>query len=59
VLAAEIPGVDEKDVEIKVEDNNLTLRGERKFEKETKEEKYTASSGPTGLFPFVRPAQLH
>jgi HSP20 family molecular chaperone IbpA len=29
VLAAEIPGVDEKDVEIKVEDNNLTLRGER------------------------------
>src|SRR4030065_1570707 len=40
VLAAEIPGVDEKDVEIKVEDNNLTLRGDRKFEKETKEETY-------------------
>jgi len=33
VLAAEIPGVDEKDVEIMVEDTNLTLRGERKFEK--------------------------
>src|SRR4030065_2219613 len=40
VLAAELPGVDQKDVEIKVEDNNLTLRGERKFEKETKEENY-------------------
>jgi HSP20 family protein len=50
VLAAEIPGVDEKDVEIKVEDNNLTLRGERKFEKETKEENYHRIERSYGSF---------
>jgi HSP20 family protein len=50
VLAAEIPGVDEKDVEIKIEDNNLTLRGERKFEKETKEENYHRIERSYGSF---------
>ncbi len=50
VLAAEIPGVDEKDVEIKVEDNILTLRGERKFEKETKEENYHRIERSYGSF---------
>ena len=50
VLAAEIPGVDEQDVEIKVEDNNLTLRGERKFEKETKEENYHRIERSYGSF---------
>jgi HSP20 family protein len=50
VLTAEIPGVDEKDVEIKVEDNNLTLRGERKFEKETKEENYHRIERSYGSF---------
>jgi HSP20 family protein len=40
VLKAELPGVDPKDVEIRVEDNTLYLKGERKFEKETKEENY-------------------
>jgi HSP20 family protein len=50
VLAAEIPGVDEKDVEIKVEDNNLTLRGERRFEKETQEENYHRIERSYGSF---------
>lgn len=50
VLAAEIPGVEEKDVEIKVEDNNLTIRGERKFEKETKEENYHRIERSYGSF---------
>ena len=40
VLQAEIPGIDEKDIEISIEDNTLTLKGERKFEKETREENY-------------------
>jgi HSP20 family protein len=50
VLTAEIPGIEEKDVEIKVEDNTLTLRGERKFEKETKEENYHRIERAYGSF---------
>ncbi len=40
VLEAELPGMDEKDIEVRVEDNVLTIKGERKFEKEAKEENY-------------------
>jgi HSP20 family protein len=50
VLTAEIPGIAEKDVEIKVEDNTLTLKGERKFEKETKEENYHRIERSYGSF---------
>ena len=38
VVRADLPGVEEKDVEVKVEENTLTLSGERKYEKETEEE---------------------
>ncbi len=40
VLEAELPGMNEKDIEVKVEDNVLTIRGERKFEEKRKEENY-------------------
>ncbi|MBM3304614.1 MAG: Hsp20/alpha crystallin family protein [Candidatus Aminicenantes bacterium] len=50
VLCAEIPGVEEKDVEIKVEDNNLIIKGERKFEKEAKEENYHRIERSYGSF---------
>ena len=50
VLTAEVPGIDEKDIEIKVEDNTLTLKGERKFEKETKEENYHRIERSYGSF---------
>jgi HSP20 family protein len=39
-LKLEVPGVDEKDLDIKVENNVLTVSGERKFEKEEKEENF-------------------
>jgi HSP20 family protein len=39
-LKLEVPGVDEKDLDIKVENNTLTVNGERKFEKEEKEENF-------------------
>jgi HSP20 family protein len=39
-LKVEVPGIDEKDIDIRVENNNLTVRGERKLEKEEKEENY-------------------
>src|SRR6266852_564157 len=34
VLKADIPGVDPKDVDIQLENGTLTLKGERKFERE-------------------------
>ena len=50
VLKAELPGIDPKDVEVRVEDNTLYLKGERKFEKETKEENYHRIERAYGSF---------
>jgi HSP20 family protein len=50
VLTAEVPGIEEKDIEIKVEDNTLSLHGERKMEKETKEENYHRIERSYGAF---------
>jgi HSP20 family protein len=38
VLKAELPGIDPKDVDVRVENNVLTLRGERRFDQEVKRE---------------------
>ena len=40
VLRLELPGIDEKDLDIRVENHNLTVRGERKMEQEEKQENY-------------------
>jgi HSP20 family protein len=50
VLKAELPGVEPKDVEVRVEDNTLYLKGERKFEKETREENYHRIERSYGSF---------
>ena len=50
VLKAELPGVDAKDVDIRVENNMLTLRGERKFDKEVKRENYHRVERAYGTF---------
>jgi HSP20 family protein len=50
VLTAEVPGLSEKDVEIKIEDNVLSLQGERKLEKETREENYHRIERAYGAF---------
>jgi HSP20 family protein len=39
-LKLEVPGIDEKDLDIQVENNVLTVSGERKFEQEQKEENF-------------------
>jgi len=39
-LKLEIPGVTQEEVDIRLENNTLTVRGERKFEKEEKEENF-------------------
>ena len=40
VLKLEVPGIDEKDLDVSVENHTLTVKGERKFEKEEKEENF-------------------
>jgi len=40
VLKLEVPGVAEKDLDVRVENNTLTVKGERKFEKDEKEENF-------------------
>jgi HSP20 family protein len=39
-LKLEVPGIEEKDLDVRIENNVLTIRGERKFEKEEKEENF-------------------
>ena len=50
VLKAELPGVDPKDVDIRVENNVLSLRGQRKFEAETKRQDYHRVERAYGSF---------
>src|SRR5580658_7944733 len=40
VLKLDIPGIKEEDLDIRVENQTLTVRGERKFESEEKEENF-------------------
>lgn len=39
-IRAEVPGIDPNDLDVKVENNVLTLRGDRKWNKEEKEENF-------------------
>jgi HSP20 family protein len=40
VLKLEVPGIEEKDLDVSVENNTLTVKGERKFAQEEKEENF-------------------
>ncbi len=50
VLKIEVPGIDEKDVDVRIENNTLTVHGERKLEKEEKEENYRRVERQYGSF---------
>jgi HSP20 family protein len=50
VVKAEIPGVKKEDVKLSIQDNMLTLSGERKFEEETKKENYVRIERGYGSF---------
>jgi HSP20 family protein len=50
LVRADLPGLEQKDVEVSVEDGMLTIRGERKEEKETKEEDYYCCERWAGTF---------
>ncbi len=70
-LKLEVPGVDEKAIDVSIENNTLTVRGERTLEKEEKaenfqrvERQYESGEFPASraavrkLHPFVHGAQL-
>ena len=50
VLKADLPDVNEKDMDIQVENNMLTIRGERKFEQQVKEDNYLRVERTYGSF---------
>ncbi len=49
-LKIEVPGIDEKDIDVRIENNTLTVHGERKLEKEEKEENYRRVERQYGSF---------
>ncbi|MBS2029896.1 MAG: Hsp20/alpha crystallin family protein [Deltaproteobacteria bacterium] len=59
-LTAELPGLDPKAVDVKVEDRVLTLAGERKLEREEKKENYHRVESWSGTFSrsFTLPANV-
>lgn len=50
VLKADLPDINEKDLDVRVENNMLTIHGERKFEEKVKEENYLRVERSYGSF---------
>jgi len=50
VVKADLPDIDPKDLDIRVENNVLTIRGERKFEKDVNEDNYLRVERSYGTF---------
>jgi HSP20 family protein len=50
VLKADLPEISEKDLDIQVENNMLTVRGERKFEQKVNEDNYLRIERTYGSF---------
>src|SRR6201984_2465963 len=59
-LKIEVPGIDEKDIDVRIESNTLTVHGERKIEKEEKEENFRRIERQYGSFTrsFALPSSL-
>ncbi|MFQ5532316.1 MAG: Hsp20/alpha crystallin family protein [Candidatus Methylomirabilales bacterium] len=60
VLNAELPGLSKDDIDIQVRDNVLTLKGERRLEREVKQENYLRVERAYGSFQraFTLPASI-
>jgi HSP20 family protein len=50
VAKVDLPGVEEKDIDVRLENNTLTIRGERKFEKSINEDNYLRVERTYGSF---------
>ncbi len=60
LIKAELPDVDQKDIEVHIEDNTLTLKGERKHSSDVKKENYHRIERYFGSFQrsFSLPANV-
>jgi len=60
VCMVELPGMDIKDVEIRLEDSTLTIQGERKMTREDKKENYVRVEANYGSFSrsFTMPSTI-
>ncbi len=56
VVKADLPGLQEKDIDVRVANNTLTIRGERKSEKDVNEDNYFRVERAFG--PFTRSFSL-
>jgi len=56
----EVPGIDEKDIDVRIENTTLTVHGERKIEKEEKEENFRRVERQYGNFTrsFTLPSSV-
>src|ERR1700719_1389709 len=59
-LKLEVPGIDEKDIDVRIENSTLTVHGERKIEKEEKEENFRRVERQYGSFTrsFTLPSSV-
>jgi HSP20 family protein len=59
-LKLEVPGIDEKDIDVRIESNTLTVHGERNIEKEEKEENFRRVERQYGSFTrsFTLPSSV-
>jgi HSP20 family protein len=59
-LKLEVPGIDDKDIDVRIENTTLTVHGERKIEKEEKEENFRRVERQYGSFTrsFTLPSSV-
>jgi HSP20 family protein len=59
-MKLEVPGIDEKDIDVRIESTTLTVHGERKIEKEEKEENFRRVERQYGSFTrsFTLPSSV-
>ena len=60
VLKIEVPGIDEKDIDVRIENTTLSVHGERKIEKDEKEENFRRVERQYGEFTrsFTLPSSV-
>ena len=55
VVKMEVPGIDAKDIHVSLQENILTVKGEKKQEKEDKDERYHRVERSYGAFTRTMP----
>jgi HSP20 family protein len=60
ILKMEVPGIDEKELDVHIQNHTLTVHGERKIEKEEKEENFRRIERQYGTFTrsFTLPSSV-